>query len=577
MKIQTIGRYEIISTLGSGAMGMVYKARDPELNREVAIKTLKNAIRETGIEADKAIERFRNEARSAGALRHPNLITVFEASVDGLVPYIVMDYIDGTSFDELLETNGKLLPEAALSFLSQIASGLDYAHEKNVLHGDIKPSNIIIDHDNNAILVDFGLAQSQAGTTQRSDGTLSATRFGTPEYLAPEQAMGRELDRKSDLFSLAIVAYECLAGELPFKGESPEAVLEAVVNQEPLPISLVSGLSPALDPLFMRALAKSKDHRFLTASLFIMSIGDALGIHRIEKLAPGSHLKAQIIVPFDDDPEVDDTEAAKAEEKGATSPTPIAAQTQEITATPVSASPEVRQSIPTGELLDQRVEIAQVGRKFGEGKLETKHGSVVQWLGIIFVLLVGIGTLGYALTNSSLAPASDASVQVAEVITPSVATPQVESEITARSEAAMSKEVGSVEELRQLSSEELLATIRGRNTDEVVIEAMNMADALKVPGLNSALTMALRRNSLQVQVEALKLLGKHRVEASLSEVLPLLFHQDPLVRGYAAKTLGRIGSRGAEGFLRERRDAETDENVKMVMSKALLSITGESE
>jgi serine/threonine protein kinase len=276
-ELRTIGKYRILGPLGRGSMGVVYKAQDPEIGRTVAIKILRAILPGQHGQADEAIKRFMIEARSAGSLRHPNIITIFEINRDGDTPYLVMDYIEGTGFERVIKDQGRIEPELLLYFLNQVASGLDYAHERGVIHRDIKPSNLFIDRSDTAFLLDFGVATLTAETT-------TGPVVGSPAYMSPEQVANQKLEPSSDLFSFAVVAFEGLTGKRPFPGDDYHAVMRSVLNDAPLSAChLLQDLPPEVDQVFARALSKDRAQRYSSAQSFLLALADALGV-RVDEL-----------------------------------------------------------------------------------------------------------------------------------------------------------------------------------------------------------------------------------------------------------------------------------------------------
>jgi len=258
---ETIGRYRIEGLIGRGGMGVVYRARDPNIDRTVALKV----IRLPEDSDDEAMadlrERFGREARAAGKLVHPNIATVFDAGEDGGVPFITMEYVEGEGLDVRLKRSGGSMAGEAARVCSQVARALAYAHEQGVVHRDIKPANIIIRPDGSAKIMDFGIARLPG-----SEITAKGTAMGSPGYMSPEQITGKEVDGRSDLFSLGVVLYQMLTGEKPFTGDNDAAIAYAIVHRWPAPPSKVN---PAIDPDFdlvmKKALAKDPGDRYRDA------------------------------------------------------------------------------------------------------------------------------------------------------------------------------------------------------------------------------------------------------------------------------------------------------------------------
>jgi len=267
---QTVSHYRITAKLGQGGMGIVYKAEDTKIRRTVALKFLPESL----TQAPNAKARFIHEARNAGQLDHPNVCTIHEVNEtdDGQL-YIVMAYYDGATLEEKI-ADGPLPIDEALNISAQIAAGLDNAHAAGMVHRDIKPANILLTSDGLVKIVDFGLAKLSGQTRM----TRTGTTMGTACYMSPEQASGQETDSRSDIWSLAVVTYEMLTGECPFKGEFLPAVAFAIVHQEPdAPSSVNPDLSAILDNALLKGLTKDPDDRFPSAGEMIEAMGIKTG------------------------------------------------------------------------------------------------------------------------------------------------------------------------------------------------------------------------------------------------------------------------------------------------------------
>jgi CHASE2 domain-containing sensor protein/tRNA A-37 threonylcarbamoyl transferase component Bud32 len=253
-----LGRYEVLKELGKGAMGIVYLGKDPKINREVAIKTLRFED-EFDPEDQKAMkERFFREAESAGRLVHPNIVTIYDAGDDGDISYIAMELLAGTDLKDF-STKGKLLPTGeVLETIARVADALDYAHSEGVVHRDIKPANIMRLHDGRIKVADFGIAR----ITSQSK-TATGTVMGTPSYMAPEQLAGKKVDGRADLFSLGVTLYELLTGEKPFTGESVATLMFRIANEPHPQISAArADLPPGVQAVIDKALQKDPDQRY---------------------------------------------------------------------------------------------------------------------------------------------------------------------------------------------------------------------------------------------------------------------------------------------------------------------------
>jgi serine/threonine protein kinase len=267
---ERFGRYEILDELGRGAMGVVYKARDPKINRMVAVKTISLAGQRPEDELEYR-ERFVREAEAAGRLSHPGIVTIFDVgeASETRAPYIVMEFVDGPSLEKLLSGNNRTLPlETALQLTYELAEALDCAHSQGVIHRDLKPANILITPEGRAKITDFGVAKLNL-----SNLTLGGRTLGTPAYMSPEQLAGEEVDGRSDLFSLGVILYTILTGYRPFQGNSTHTVSFKVVNREPIPASVLdTGLPPRLDYIIGRAMSKDPAQRYQRGSEMALDI-----------------------------------------------------------------------------------------------------------------------------------------------------------------------------------------------------------------------------------------------------------------------------------------------------------------
>lgn len=270
-----IDRYEIIEAVGFGAMGAVYKAFDPLIKRPVAVKTLRLDVPPQSPDYKAFLDRFATEARTAGRLSHPNIITLYDVGhTEDQVPWLAMEFVEGQTVAELLEGE-RLRPEVVVGIVSQIAAAVDYAHTEGVIHRDIKPSNVIVYGGEKVKVTDFGIAK-----LMDAEITHSGLMMGTPSYMSPEQAMGEDLDGRTDIFSLGVVAFEMLSGQQPFPGNNVTSILYKLVHSDPVhPDDLeVLGLLPdKWHQVFTRVLAKDPAERFPTAADFVEELEHCLG------------------------------------------------------------------------------------------------------------------------------------------------------------------------------------------------------------------------------------------------------------------------------------------------------------
>jgi len=262
--MERLGRYEIIQELGRGAMGVVYKGRDPNIDRMVAIKVISP---EAGMDPDKAKElreRFQREARAAGRLSHQNIVTIYDASeVEGRA-FLVMEFIEGKTLESLIHAGMMFSLQDVASIGNQVAQALDYAHQNGIVHRDIKPANIMMTGTGLVKVADFGIAR----ITETSI-TRTGLAVGTPSYMSPEQVAGQKVDGRSDQFSMGVLIYELLSGEKAFPGDSLTTVLYRIMQAEPIPLRQVNpGLPEAVDVIIRKAMAKNPNERYPRAADF---------------------------------------------------------------------------------------------------------------------------------------------------------------------------------------------------------------------------------------------------------------------------------------------------------------------
>jgi serine/threonine-protein kinase len=271
--LEKIGRYQITRELGRGAMGVVYHAIDPVIGRPVAIKTLRLRDVDDADHRRRLRERLFREARSAGALSHPGIVTIYDMDeVDGLA-YIAMEFVDGETLDEILSRPKLISKDRLTEVLRQAAAALDYAHRKGVIHRDVKPANIMIDAAGAVKITDFGIAK----ITQLEGQTLTGVLVGTPNYMSPEQVQGHDIDGRSDQFSLAVIAYEMLTGERPFAGEQISTVVYKIVSEQPAPVQNINtSLNEGVDRALRKALHKKPDRRYSTCTAFTTGLDATL-------------------------------------------------------------------------------------------------------------------------------------------------------------------------------------------------------------------------------------------------------------------------------------------------------------
>ncbi|MDD2877790.1 MAG: serine/threonine-protein kinase [Acidiphilium sp.] len=292
-ELTTLGKYDIIRTLGRGAMGIVYEGFDPIIARRVAIKTVR-LDRVDDSESAEDLLRFKREAQAAGRLTHPNIVGVYDYGETDALAYIVMEFVEGDTLKSLLDRGERFTPAHAVSMMESLLAGLAYSHEHGVIHRDIKPANVMITSDGRIKLADFGVARIESSSL-----TQAGTMIGTPSYMSPEQFMGQTIDRRTDIYSSGVLLYQLLTGEKPFEG-SVTAIMHKVLSVEPpVPSALSVSVTPALDSVVRRAMAKRPEDRFATARDFAASLRTAETAIDADatRVAPMAHPPAQTAVP----------------------------------------------------------------------------------------------------------------------------------------------------------------------------------------------------------------------------------------------------------------------------------------
>jgi eukaryotic-like serine/threonine-protein kinase len=254
------GRYEVIAELGKGAMGTVYRARDPMLNRTVAIKTVNMDLDRDEVADYEA--RFYQEARAAGGLNHPNIVTIYDIGKSGTVAYMAMELLAGNELRSIMAQGKELRVGQAIEIAAQAAEGLGYAHDHDVVHRDIKPANLMIVSEGLVKITDFGIARMRSSGVRTQTGVV----LGSPRYMSPEQVVGKRAEPRSDIFSLGVILYEMVTGKPPFAGDDVSAIMFQILNFVPPPPSSVNPDAPdMLDFIVAKALAKSPGDRYASA------------------------------------------------------------------------------------------------------------------------------------------------------------------------------------------------------------------------------------------------------------------------------------------------------------------------
>ena len=289
---EKIGRYEIVRELGRGAMGVVYEGRDPNIGRRVAIKTARRDVLELSGMADEMMERFLREARAAGTLNHPNIITIYDAGEEEGMAYMAMEYLEGGDLSDMLRDRYRPGVDEVVSIGVAICEALAVAHAQGIVHRDIKPANILTPSQGGVKVADFGIAHMSDSSLTR-EGAL----IGTPHYMSPEQFMGQKIDGRSDLFSVGNILYELLTGEKPFGGEALSTVMHQVIKSEPIPPKELNySVNDALNQVIIKAMAKRPDERYTDARSMAAALNESLKPNPSQEILAGGALEAEATV-----------------------------------------------------------------------------------------------------------------------------------------------------------------------------------------------------------------------------------------------------------------------------------------
>ncbi len=571
--IQKIGKYEIVGILGRGSMGIVYKAKDPEIGRVVALKTLRKISMPQYHDTSTQLERFKLEARSAGNLRHPNIITIFDVNVEGDVPYIVMDYLEGEGLDQMVQKRGRIPPAEALHYIGEAAAGLDYAHSRGVVHRDVKPSNILVDRSGRVYLLDFGIASMNESISDASDAKDQPI-MGTPGYMSPEQILNEKLDARSDNFSLAVVAFECIGGKRPFVGENFTQVVSSILNSKPISLSsLVPELPLALEAEFEKALARGRDERYSSALEMVENLKRALG-PSFQVANPGSPPKSLRRKRVSTWKSLTSLDPKKEKAFHATEPAKDQPEYHPVWNPDRAGTP---QNIGEGGYVDR---FGSDTRDVLARNAQTLSGSISAmrqpltplraaiWL-FSFACIFLSGYLFWTL-KGSISPQSpgvvavshEASNSPSETIADNIEVPNYD--LPPKGKTA-----------EEMTDKEVLGVLMSRESPEaLVVSAIKQALMRKIPGFIGASAIALQSDSYLVRGEAIKALGEFGDKRIVPRLVLSLDDYDPLVRGQAARALGKLGSRSAIGYLSARAVKEELPEVRELIKAAIDKING---
>lgn len=280
-QIKNLGRYKVLSELGKGAMGTVYKGTDPAINRHVALKTIRLDFVQDPEELAELKERLSREASAAGKLSHPNIVTIYDVGNEGILQYIAMEYLEGQTLENMIRRKVKFNYKIIAQIITQICSALDYAHAQGIVHRDIKPANIMVLSDYTIKVMDFGIARVDS-----SSMTRTGIAMGTPNYISPEQLQGKPVDHRTDIFSMGVVMYEMLVGRRPFRGENLTSLIYNIVNTEPeAPSSIDKSIPNILDRVIAKALKKNPEERYQKAGEIVAGLADFMETFSVKRSA----------------------------------------------------------------------------------------------------------------------------------------------------------------------------------------------------------------------------------------------------------------------------------------------------
>jgi serine/threonine-protein kinase len=396
---QTLRDFKIDTEVGRGAMGVVYRAQQLTLKRMVALKVLAPELTHD----PSYVSRFRQEAQSAATLEHPHIIPIYEIGEASGLHYIAMRYISGQTLRDTIRTEGAMPITRVLELLWPVAQAMDYAHQRTIIHRDIKPSNIMVSDDGTVYLADFGLARGLGTSTGL---TMAGTVMGTPEYMSPEQAEGRpNIGPATDIYALAIVAYQMLTGNLPFTADTPMGLLAMRISQDPRPLRMYRGdLPPGVESVIMQGLAREPQQRYASAGALLNALGQAANIARPASGAYGSSAAGSGSMP----PAFDATQVIH----GNTPPygsTPSAFDATQAMpgSTPPAGSPLAPGGLPLPDSLVSPGSMppqAQTGQTSTPKKKSNCLGfGIALAVIVVLLLLMGSGVIALALLNSDTA------------------------------------------------------------------------------------------------------------------------------------------------------------------------------
>lgn len=546
--VQHIGKYEVRGMLGRGSTGIVYLGFDPQLQRQVAIKVLQiarlgNADLGTEFQPSKHVaKRFLAEAQSAGKLRHPNIIALYEGDVHGPSPFLVMEYVAGKTLDFLIKSGKRFSVDELIPMLTQLADAIDYAHSQGVLHRDIKPGNILIDNSNKPYILDFGVAKIHEQISVEDEGVRPTAVLGTPAYMSPEQIHNQPLNSRSDLFAFAIVAFQSLCGIRPFDGDTFTAVASSILEKPPrLARSLRPEIPEMVDSVFEKALAKDREARFDSAKEFMQKLNAALH--------PGADFKQPVEAT-----RVIDSQSSKKPQASA----------------PAVSASEVSRGAP-------KEKSTNLLRVRTSDRIKLRPTSPLSLTLILALLAIVAGSLCAYLflpRKTKLVVANENG----EVVSQSSNSSQLNSEPRGADTAPIASQSGestqssqaAASEEAELAFRELVTRLMVKSEDQAALAPL--IDELRtMTSANPAVevTPLLSHPSFLVKVATLKILIERKASDSTASILPLLDDSDPLVRGFSAKALGVLAGKEVNPVLAKKAALEKVPEVLRALENAM--------
>jgi serine/threonine protein kinase len=434
--VQQIGRYEILEEIGRGAMGVVFKGRDPLIGRAVAVKTITSGV----AESVDLLERFYREARAAGGLQHPNIVTIYEMAESGGSPFIAMEYLEGESLEKLVARKAALPLGTKVGYVIQTCRALDFAHRRGVIHRDIKPANIVVTGDGVVKVVDFGIARI-ADTSKTQTGAM----LGTLAYMPPEQLRGQHADAQGDIWALGVVLYELLTYQRPFTGENHAAVLLSILQNEPPPIrQLVPECPAALESVVSRSLRKDHLERYSTMAAFLKDL-EKIAPSLDREGPPAAATKAAPLPKAQQAPaatqRIDVTALNEAEKMRPSKPSGPAARTIAQQQSPVPAAPRASNGTPISKPNSRpKADAPQVqaqSRSTSPGKARSRFKTAAIYATLAAALLFAVGLIRH---RKIVAAAVDPQTKL-NVTTPAPPLPATPASVPAPTPASTSASV----------------------------------------------------------------------------------------------------------------------------------------